>query len=82
MLANETGRRISAISALQVDDLQLTPTVQARHGAVVWPEDTDKMDTRWRCSISREAREALQQAMNRLDTDDGDLGAWGAPADG
>lgn len=60
-----TGRRISAICALRREDLELKEIPKAPHGAIVWPEDTDKMDRRWRCPISTPVREALESALRK-----------------
>lgn len=58
-----TGRRISAVCALRVENLERERTPKAPHGAIVWPEDTDKMGKRWRCPISERVREAVEGAM-------------------
>jgi len=47
-----TGRRISAVCQLRVEDLELETAERTPWGAIVWPEDTDKMNKRWRCPIS------------------------------
>ena len=60
-----TGRRISAVCALRVEDLDLHQTQMAPWGAIVWPQDTDKMARRWRCPISAPVREALESAILR-----------------
>jgi len=60
-----TGRRISAVCSLRVEDLELDRTPKAPHGAIVWPEDTDKMDREWRCPISAPVREALESALRK-----------------
>lgn len=59
------GRRISAVCALRREDLELEATPKTPHGAIVWPEDTDKMDRRWRCPISQPVREALESALRK-----------------
>jgi integrase len=41
-----TGRRISAVCSLRMEDLELDPTERTPWGAIVWPEDTDKMAKR------------------------------------
>lgn len=58
-----TGRRISAVCSLRVEDLDPEQTPETPHGAIVWPEDTDKMGKRWRCPISAPVREALESAL-------------------
>jgi len=58
-----TGRRISAVCGLRVEDIDLEPTAEAPFGGIVWPADTDKMEKRWRCPLSKAGREAVE-AMN------------------
>lgn len=59
-IAVGTGRRVSAICSLRFEDLEL----RARpFGAIVWPEDTDKMGKRWRCPISQVVRDAIDAAL-------------------
>lgn len=60
-----TGRRISAVCALRAEDLHLESRPNAPDGAIVWPEDTDKIGKRWRCPISRPVREALVSAQRK-----------------
>jgi integrase len=60
-----TGRRVSAVCALRMEDLDLGPSERAPWGAIVWPEDTDKMAKRWRCPISGRVREALEAAKTK-----------------
>lgn len=60
-----TGRRISAVCSLREQDLELEETPQTPNGAIVWPEDTDKMGKRWRCPISATVREALESALRK-----------------
>lgn len=60
-----TGRRIGAVCRLRVEDLELERTPQTPSGAIVWPEDTDKMAKRWRCPISAPVREALESALEK-----------------
>lgn len=57
-----TGRRVSAVCQLKVEDLDLEATEAAPWGAIVWPKDTDKMKKRWRCPISSTVRKALEAA--------------------
>jgi integrase len=60
-----TGRRISAVCGLRQEDLELERTPKTPHGAITWPEDTDKMDRRWRCPISAPVRAALEAALRK-----------------
>ena len=60
-----TGRRIAAIYSLRVEDLDLERTAEAPWGAIVWPQDTDKMRKRWRCPISADVREAIESALRQ-----------------
>lgn len=57
-----TGRRISAVCSLLMEDLELDRAPKTPHGAICWPEDTDKEGRRWRCPISKPVREALEAA--------------------
>lgn len=61
-IAVGTGRRISAVCSLRIEDLDLEETDSAPFGAVVWRKDTDKMGRRWRCPISAPVRDALEAA--------------------
>lgn len=60
-----TGRRISAVCGLRMEDLDLERTPATPNGAIVWPADTDKMDREWRCPISATARDALTRAIRK-----------------
>jgi integrase len=60
-----TGRRVSAVCGLRVEDLELEAAPGRPHGAIVWPADTDKIGKRWRCPISLSTREALDAALRR-----------------
>lgn len=60
-----TGRRISAVCGLRSEDLELETTKKTPWGAIVWPEDTDKMRKRWRCPIGPEVREAVEAALKK-----------------
>lgn len=60
-----TGRRIGAVCSLRYEDLELEPTPAAPWGAIVWPEDTDKVGKRWRCPISEDVRQALEAALTK-----------------
>jgi integrase len=64
-IAVGTGRRISAICKLREEDLDLARTEQAPWGAIVWPDDTDKMGKRWRCPVGPRVREALETALRK-----------------
>jgi integrase len=43
-----TGRRIGAVCRLRCEDLDLKRTEKAPWGAIIWPQDFDKMRKRWR----------------------------------
>ena len=60
-----TGRRITPVCRLRTEDLALEPTDGAPWGAIVWPEDTDKMEKRWRCPISPAVADALAAALKK-----------------
>ena len=60
-----TGRRISAVCSLRMEDLDLEATDRTPWGAIVWPEDTDKMGKRWRCPMSGRVSETIEAAMTR-----------------
>lgn len=60
-----TGRRISAVCSLRLEDLELEAAPGAPDGCIVWPEDTDKEDKEWRCPISKPVREALEAAVRK-----------------
>lgn len=60
-----TGRRIGAVVKLRIEDLELDRMEDAPWGAIVWPEDTDRMEKRWRCPISPQVREAVERAMRK-----------------
>lgn len=62
-LVAETGRRVGAVCALRYEDLVLERTRSEPYGAIVWPEDTDKMGKRWRCPLNPRAREAVERAL-------------------
>jgi hypothetical protein len=63
-LANETGRRISAILGLRYQDLELARTSTAPHGAISWPADTDKQGRTWRnVPLSSIARNAIDRVL-------------------
>jgi integrase len=60
-----TGRRISPVCKLRSDDLSLDRTEATPWGAIVWPEDTDKMGKRWRCPIGPQTRKAIESALRK-----------------
>jgi integrase len=62
-LANGTGRRISAICQLRYEDLCLTPTASAPHGAIRWPGETDKQAKEWVAPIDPTVRAALDRIL-------------------
>ena len=62
-IAAGTGRRISAVCSLRVEDLEMERTDSAPWGTIVWPEDTDKMGKCWRCPISGQVRDAIEAAQ-------------------
>jgi integrase len=62
-LAYGTGRRISAICALRYEDLQLERTGGQPHGAIRWPEDTDKMGRETIAPISVSVRAAIDRVL-------------------
>ena len=62
-IANGTARRISAICQLRYEDLQLTPTPNAPHGAIRWPGSTDKEGRAWAAPIAPPVRAALERIL-------------------
>jgi integrase len=60
-IAHGTGRRISAICALRYEDLQLEKTEGHPHGAIRWPEDTDKMGRESIAPVSVGVRAAIDR---------------------
>jgi integrase len=58
-----TGRRIGAVCGLRSEDVELERTERTPWGAIVFPEDTDKMGKRWRCPIGPRVREAIDSAL-------------------
>ena len=58
-----TGRRITPVCALRAEDLRLTATPAAPHGAVRWPADTDKMGRESTVPISPTVRAALIRTL-------------------
>jgi len=62
-LANETGRRLSAILQLTYDDLRLDRTEMAPYGSVRWPAATDKSDCETVAPMSPKARAAINRTL-------------------
>ncbi len=62
-IANGTARRISAICQLRYEDLLLTPTSSAPHGAIRWPGSTDKEGRAWAAPITAAVRGALERLL-------------------
>lgn len=62
-IANGTARRISAICQLRYEDLQLTSTPSAPHGAIRWPGTTDKEGRAWAPPITPPVRAALERVL-------------------
>jgi len=58
-----TGRRISAVCALRLDDLRLERTNEAPNGSIVWPSDTDKMGYESAAPISPSVRAAIDRML-------------------
>ncbi len=64
VIANGTARRISAICNLRYGDLRLSPSAGAPHGAVRWPEDTDKEGRESIAPITPAVRAALDRILS------------------
>jgi hypothetical protein len=62
-IANGTGRRLSAVCELRYDALRLERTKTAPHGAIRWPEDTDKEEREWCAPISPSVRAAIDRIL-------------------
>lgn len=60
-----TGRRIGAVCALRLEDIDLDRTSRTPYGAITWPEDTDKQGRRWRCPVSKSVHDALESTIRR-----------------
>jgi integrase len=81
-IAVGSGRRISAVCSLRVEDLHLESTATCPHGSVTWAADRDKMGREWNCPISADVREALESALRKR-TRLGVIGSgWLFPAPG
>lgn len=64
VLANETGRRLSAILGLRYEDLSLDRRPSAPYGAVTWRAELDKKGVEWPdVPISQAARTALEGVL-------------------
>jgi hypothetical protein len=62
-LVNGTGRRIRAVLELRYEDLRLAKTKATPHGAIQWPDETDKMGKAWSAPINAAVRAALDQVL-------------------
>ena len=62
-IAQGTGRRITAVSALRYQDLRLGETTQAPYGAILWPNDTDKEGREWLAPMSPSVRTAVDRVL-------------------
>lgn len=58
-----TGRRITAVCSLRAEDLRLSATPEAPHGAIRWPADTDKLGRETTVPISPMVRAALIRTL-------------------
>jgi integrase len=63
-IAHGTGRRISAICQLRFEDLRLTSTPNAPHGAIRWPGSTDKEGREWVAPVDAKVRTALDRVLD------------------
>lgn len=64
VLANETGRRISAILGLTYEDLDTERRSTAPHGSITWRADLDKKRREWpNVPITAAARTALDRVL-------------------
>jgi integrase len=80
-LANETGRRLSAILGLRYQDLRLERPPTAPYGAISWPADTDKQARAWEAvPISVIARAAIDRILKERPAI-GEAPLFPAPAD-
>jgi integrase len=59
-----TGRRITPVWSPRVEDLRLTATAAAPHGAIRWPADIDKVGRESTVPISRTVRAALIRVLD------------------
>ncbi len=62
-IAHGTGRRISAICGLRYRDLRLEKAGDYPHGAIRWPEDTDKMGRETIAPMSVNVRAAIDRIL-------------------
>ena len=63
-IVNGTGRRISAVCQFRYEDLQLSATGQAPHGAIRWPAATDKMGHETVAPLDPTTRMALDRILH------------------
>ena len=78
-IAAGTGRRLSPIRQLRYMDLRLESTPAAPCGAIVWPEETDKMSRRTEAPVSQGVRAAIDRVIQERP---GIGAAWLFPAPG
>jgi len=64
-IAIGTGRRISAVCNLRVEDFDLSESNAAPWGRINWPSKSDKQGKAWSAPINRTVRDALKQAMRK-----------------
>lgn len=65
-VANGTGRRLGAICALRLEDLNLEPGPRTPHGSIDWRADEDKEGYSWlKIPIDTATRDALDQAIKK-----------------
>jgi hypothetical protein len=62
-IAAGTGRRISPVCELRYMDLRLEGTPAAPYGAIVWPEETDKMSRTREAPVSPAVRAAIDRVI-------------------
>lgn len=62
-LVVHTGRRITQVCSLRVEDLFLDSFSHAPHGYIDWPRERDKMGKEWRAPLNDEARGAVDRAL-------------------
>jgi integrase len=79
VLANGTGRRLSAIRQLRFEDLRLERTPDAPHGALFWPARFDKMGYEGTIPVTAAVREGLERILAERP---GIGAAWLFPAPG
>jgi integrase len=62
-IAAGTGRRLTPVCELRYMDLRLESTPTAPYGAIVWPEETDKMSRTREAPVSPGVRAALDRVI-------------------